>query len=293
VEKVATRLDAVEETLGMLSSGLRLSNARLNSNNIALNQVMEFLSLEEKIRHYQTQLEQGVTNIVKALRNEIINDALRTLQIELAQKQKTLNDIQKQQAIVNDIAEQVKSLERQEIVHKLLVSALSPTDGLIAEGLLGFIRTFIRKMNVIIRKIWSYRLEVQDCAIDGDDGAELDYKFPVLVGTEASVINDIKLGSTGIKEVINLAFKIVATHYLDLSEGALFLDEFASSFDPTHRVAATTAIKTIMEQMPFSQVFMISHYQDHFGAFTNAQVCVLSKDNITVPGVHNEHVEMS
>lgn len=291
IAKVATRLDIVEEALGMLSSGLKQTNSRQQASHQALNKVNELLALEAKITNYQSKLEQGVTNIVLALRNELITDALRKSQIELAQKQKTLNDIQKQQAVVDDIAAQVKSLQRDEDVHKLILNELSPTDGLIAEGLLGFIKTFIRKMNIIIRKIWSYKLEVQDCSTGDSDDTELDYKFAMIVNTER--IPDIKLGSTGIREVVDLAFKIVATHYLDLSEAPLFLDEFGSSFDAEHRIAATSAIKSILEQMPFSQLFMISHYEDHYGAFTNAQFAVLAKGNIVIPAKYNQHVEIA
>jgi ABC-type molybdenum transport system ATPase subunit/photorepair protein PhrA len=85
----------------------------------------------------------------------------------------------------------------------------------------------------------------------------------------------------------------MATHCKGLSEASLFLDEFASSFDEQHRTNAVMAIKSIMEQLPFSQLWMVSHYHSQYGALGNAEVCVLSSTNIVVPEVYNQHVEMS
>jgi hypothetical protein len=290
VAKVKTRLDSVDEELGTLSQALIRLNDKLGKQQQTLARVNEYLVLEVKIRNFQTQMETGITEMIKALRNELISDALKSLQIELAQKQKMLHDMQMQRAVVADIQEQVNKLAKDEEVHKLMVAALSPKDGLIAEGLHGFIRSFLKKMNAIIRKIWSYRLEVLDCS-SGDDSPDLDYVFPMLVDKES--VPDIKLGSTGIKEVVDLAFKIMATHCKGLSEASLFLDEFASSFDEQHRTNAVMAIKSIMEQLPFSQLWMVSHYHSQYGALGNAEVCVLSSTNIVVPEVYNQHVEMS
>jgi ABC-type molybdenum transport system ATPase subunit/photorepair protein PhrA len=70
---------------------------------------------------------------------------------------------------------------------------------------------------------------------------------------------------------------------LGLDRGPLGLDEFGTGFDEGHRDAATQVISQLMEQLNFSQLFMISHYDSCYGAFYNAQITVMDKRNITVP----------
>jgi ABC-type molybdenum transport system ATPase subunit/photorepair protein PhrA len=68
------------------------------------------------------------------------------------------------------------------------------------------------------------------------------------------------------------------------------LDEFAITLDKEHRTKATDAIKSMMDTQSFSQLFMISHYESMYGAFANAEICVLDSKNIVVPDIYNQHV---
>jgi ABC-type hemin transport system ATPase subunit len=128
--------------------------------------------------------------------------------------------------------------------------------------------------------------------MSSERGAELDYKFPLLVGTRDNIVADVSRGSSGMQEIVDLAFKVVALNRLRLDHGPLTLDEFGKTLDLEHRHAAVMAIKTLMDTKPFTQLFMISHYESHYGAFTNAEVCVLDARNIAVPKVYNTHVTM-
>lgn len=295
VANVTEKLEQVEETLGFLTGQLNKTQTQIASDQTWLAKTNEFLVNEEKVRQYTQRLQAAGDEMLISIRNEITNETLRELQIELARRQTILGDFKRQQDIVNDIAKQVAFLETQEMVARMVMNELSPTDGLIAEGLLGFIRIFVKKMNIVIRKIWTYRLEVQDCSVGDGDTAELDFKFPLLVSDEDTIVPDIKLASLGQREVVDMAFRIVATSYYGLNDAPLFLDEFASSFDKEHRVNASNAIKAILEQLSFSQLFMVSHYESGHGVFTVAETCVLCNINIATPasGEYNQHVEMS
>jgi ABC-type Mn2+/Zn2+ transport system ATPase subunit len=147
-------------------------------------------------------------------------------------------------------------------------------------------------MNALIRKIWSYPMRVLDCGVAGQAGAELDYKFPLMVNKDSNVVPDIKDASSGQQEIINLAFKVTAMMYLGLQESPLFLDEFGKTFDEAHRTQAMHVIKSLMDQKPFTQLFMVSHYESTYGAFTNSEICVLCPNNITTPveAKYNQHV---
>ena len=292
---VTQRLEYVESNLGYLTKELNKTQEAIASDQAWLAKTTEFLANEERVRQYALRMRAAADEMIVTIRNDIINDCLRELQIELAKRQGLLNDFRMQQGIVNDIAKQVAFLETQEMVARLVMNELSPTDGLIAEGLLGFIRVFTRKMNIVIRKIWTYRLEVQDCSVGDGETAELDYKFPLLVADEDNVVPDVRLASLGQREVVDMAFRIVATSYYGLNDAPLFLDEFASSFDKEHRVNASNAIKAILEQLSFSQLFMVSHYEAGHGVFTVAETCVLLGTNTTTPpqGTFNQHVEIN
>lgn len=293
VANVTERLEKVESELGMLSSQLTRAQATIQTDQGWLAKTTEFLANEERVRQYAGRLHAATEEMIVTIRNDIINDCLRELQIELARRQTLLGDFKMQQGIVNDIAKQVALLETQEMVARMVMNELSPTDGLIAEGLLGFIRIFVKKMNIVIRKIWTYRLEVQDCSVGDGETAELDFKFPLLVADEDTIVPDVKLASLGQREVVDMAFRIVATSYYGLNDAPLYLDEFGSALDAEHRVNAANAIKSILEQLSFSQLYMVSHYVEQHGVFATAERCYLSTTNALLAATYNEHVEIS
>jgi hypothetical protein len=142
-------------------------------------------------------------------------------------------------------------------------------------------------MNVIIKKIWTYPLVIQDCGISA---SELNYKFPLVVQTKSNVVPDVKDGSTAMQEIIDLVFKIVAMKCLNLSDIPLVSDELGSGFDFAHRAEIGNLFKNLMDTNSFSQLFLISHYESVYGAFTNADICVLDSNNIVLPNKYNEHV---
>ena len=292
IDKITTRLETVENQLGLLAQETRLKNQFLQTQQQDLNHVIEIGQIEKKLKDFQQASQASVLELVKATRNDFINACLKQLQIELAQKQNTLNDINMQKGIIRDIQATIDRLSHEEECLKLLVSSLSPTDGLIAEGLLGFIREFVRQMNVVIASVWTYRMEVQDCGMDGEGNTELDYKFGLLIQNEDNVAPDIGKGSTGQREIVDLAFRIVAMNYLKISENQLVLDEFASNMDPGHREASVELIKQLLYQLPFSQMFVVSHDYQQYGALTQAQICVLCARNVVAPAEYNQHVKM-
>ncbi len=253
-------------------------------------QLAEALRLQQEIMKTGARYDALTHEAVETLRRTTILQCIQQTQSALARKEETLNTLKQQQAIVENLAATIARRTKEEEALKHVVRELSPTDGLIAEGLLGFIKQFTHEMNSLIRKIWAYPLEVQPCGIANERGAELDYKFPLVVGSKDNIISDVSRGSSGMQEIIDLAWKVISLKYLGLEHGALLLDEFGKTLDLEHRTAAIMAIKTLMETKPFTQLFMISHYESHYGAFTNAQVCVLDARNIATPKVFNQHV---
>lgn len=231
-----------------------------------------------KLLEMLSQLE---LDSIKHQNNQALTTMIENLKITLGDKIKAKSDINNKHRVVQYLEDEIKSLSYKEGLLKLLLDELSPQSGMIAEGLKHFIDIFLRAMNQIIASIWSYPLVVK-LPESQEDSIDLDFKFPMQVGLNQESIEDVSLGSSGIKEVINLAFKLTAMKSLKLDHYPLFLDEFGASFDQQHRVSAINIIKTIIEEKIHSQLFLVSHYESSYGALTSTDVSLLSPE-IPVP----------
>lgn len=228
-------------------------------------------------------------------RRTSFNELIKSVQISLSHKEQNLSEIKVQKAIVNDLSNQIDVMEIDNEAYKLLVKELSPTDGLIAQGLLGFIKVFVKQMNILIKKIWAYPLEVIPCGITDNVSVELDYKFPLMVQDADNIISDVSKGSSAMREVVDLAFKVVSMKYLGLGEYPLILDEPCSAMDNEHKITSMSAITSLLETQNFTQLFLVSHDHAQYGSLTNAEVCILCTNNIVPPAntVFNKHVKFS
>ena len=125
-------------------------------------------------------------------------------------------------------------------------------------------------------------MEIVPCLPDAENGVDLDYKFSLQVNNN-DPIPDIKMASSAMSEIINLAFTIVAMKYLGLSDAPLLLDELGHSMDSTHRSSIFNVITNLIAQSEFSQIFIVSHFENCYGSITNADITVLCSKNIVLP----------
>jgi DNA repair exonuclease SbcCD ATPase subunit len=256
----------------------------------------EINTLISEIQKYADEKYSLCKEEIETTRRRIYNDVVKTTQSHLASKEHILSSFKSQKVLVNNLYLQIEELESEEIALSLLVKQLSPFDGLIAEGLFGFIREFVRQMNFFIKRVWTYLLEVKPCELEEGESIEIDYIFKLIAGNKENEVPDVSKGSTAMREIVNLSFRVTAMKYLGLLATPFYLDEFAQSFDETHRVAATGIIKTLIEQQIFSQIFVVSHYASSYEALSNADICILNNLNITVPKTNrltNAHVTMN
>lgn len=232
---------------------------------------------------------------IESTRRHIFNNTIKVLQSELANKEHILTSVKTQKTIIDSVTNTITELEAEEIALAILVKQLSPTEGLIAEGLFGFISGFVKQMNSLIKKVWTYPLVIKPCELSDDNTIDLDYKFAMSVGTDDNLVSDVNKGSKGMFEIINLAFRLVAMKYLHLQHTPLILDEFAANMDAQHKVQATNIIKSLIEQHVYPQLFIVSHSFEQYSALSNADICVLNNMNILVPKSNteiNHHITM-
>jgi hypothetical protein len=220
----------------------------------------------------------------------MLGDLIRQHQTQLANLTRRLNETQNIENIIKDLEKSLSDVESSFRINKLLATAMSPTDGVIAKQMSAFIDCLVQQMNDVIEQVYTYPLKIYPCGIDS---GELDYKFPLKAGDDQINAPDVAKGSDGQQEIVDFAFKLVAILYLGFQEYPLFLDEMGRHQDETHLTNVMNYVKMLIEANRHSQLFMISHFAVGHGGFTNADVLVLNGSNITVPLKHNEHVEIS
>ena len=216
-------------------------------------------------------------------RRNFINEVIQNLRLQLSSKERVISQTSIQKGIVDNLNKQASELEEKLEILKIAIKELSPTEGLIAKGLTGFINQFVQHMNLFINKVWLYPIEVVPITIEEDE-LDLDYKFSVKINDiPGNDIADISKGSTSVRDIIDLAFRIVSMKYLNLSNYPLYLDELGASFDKSHRDAVSRLIHSLTHSTDYSQVFIISHYSETYGSFKNTDITVLCNENIDLP----------
>lgn len=256
--------------------------------------------MKKRILFLRESLENDLNKVVTSADENIreayqkaLNQSIIALQVALGEASKQLNDMYNRRNILKNMEDTLAKLKEEASAYKLLMDCLSPNDGLIAKGLFGFIKHQVNIMNELIGRVWCYPMLIHSPKMDEDSDLELDYRYPFEVLTDANNIPDVGLGSKGQKEIIDLAFRIFAGRCLHIEEMPIWADEFGTGLDETHRKRAADAIKTIINEENYSQLFMISHYDDTYGSLLSADVCVLSGNNIKMPQKHNQHVQLS
>jgi len=222
-----------------------------------------------------------------------LDEIIRQTKLTLSQQQWQLSQIDVQKGVVQGLKDQIVDLEGQHKVLKLAMKALSPTEGLIAKGMTNFINHFLAQLNAFIAKIWLYPLELLPIKME-EDSVDLDYRFQVSVNNDPRPSPDVLKTSAGQQEIIDLAFVAVSMKYLGLHHAPIFLDEFARGFDVAHRQMAYQAIDHLIDSTDYSQVFLVSHYQDGYASLSAAEILVLCDSNIKLPShlAYNKHVEL-
>jgi len=216
--------------------------------------------------------------------NTYLNNIIRLAKDEIytiEEKLTTYNNVKEHYETLQSELETYKTeLE----VNKKIEEYLSPSKGLIGSTITNTINIVLDKMNFIINKVWEHEINILPCDVSEND---LTFRFPVMINNIKS-IPDVLKGSSSMREIIDLAFKISVMELLDMLEYPLILDEFSSTMDSTHRINSYNYIEKLSKEY-FSQIFLVSHYAEIFLRFANnTDVNVLNNDNVNYDGTFNE-----
>lgn len=287
---------AIEEEDGYVlrtHQAIRDAQAKLLEIKTKITLSREIAQLDTSIRELLTERDDSLRILMEDNCISVLDDIIRSVKLEVSQNEFKLSQIQIHEGVVNNLKQTIKDSETELEFCKIIEKTLSPSEGLIARGMSGFINSFVPQLNDFIEHIWTYPLELIPIKPEGDE-IDLDYRFKVMINaSEDNVSPEVSKTSEGMKEIIDLAFAAVSMKYLGLNDFPIFLDEFAKTFDSAHRQAAYRAIDYLIDSKDYSQVYLVSHYQEGYSGLTDAETLVLCDSNIQLPSnlVYNQHAK--
>lgn len=255
------------------------------------------LQVEDTLRNYRTlkityqSTLSAMSTFMEASKKKLLTDLdvmltaeLDMLYGQLAKLNETISDVKSKEAILKHLTASKVELEEDNEIYKMLIEHISPSSGLIADVLLGFIKTLTAQLNDLIRKVWTTPLFIMPCGMDSTD---LNYKFPLQSKDNQNGSADVSEASEGELELIDFVFMMVARHYLGYGKYPLFLDEVGRCFHETHRANLYNYIKLLLEAGLVIQVLVISHFESTYKTLTHADVNVMDPTGVLVtPGAN-------
>lgn len=223
-------------------------------------------------------------------REECLKGVVDQLSADHYAKWTQLNELEAVTKVVEHLRTDLKDLDDQQVIYDALVKALSPTTGIIADTLVGFMNEFIGEMNNVISRIWTTKLELGPCSIKRD---EFTYMFPVATEGESHPMADVSKGSTGEKDIFNFTFRLIAMQYMGLDTYPLLTDELGSSFRSDHKRRLYDYLKLLIDSGTCSQLIAISHFTDTVDELNRADVNVIDTTGLLVPPGANRVFDVS
>ena len=227
-------------------------------------------TLNESLRLSIQQLHaSNISHLTESLLATIDSD-LSKHKITLIETEKELHKYDTIQYTINKYKKTIQETQTNIKVLKIVLDELSPKNGLIAKSVSSFLNVIIDNVNNTISSIWDYKMVLK--AIDVESEA-LNYRFKVEVEDKLP-ISDISIISKGMKEAVNLSFKIVLYKLLGLDNYPLYLDELAANLDKVHSNKLIELIHRLSLSDTFSQIFLITH-KERFEFLSNMETLSL------------------
>lgn len=285
VQVLNGKLQSLDEELSVGMAEQRVLTARIDYLKTLLDKIY---SVTQRNRQIQELMHHHVTAFAKQIRHETnveIDKLLQTRQQSLASLSARYHDASSDVNMLQQYQRDLEELRRNEEDLKRTLDALSPTTGIIAQTLNSFISIFTQGLNKVISQIWTTPLSVLPCTMKDND---LDYRFPLWLGSTDKTTEDIANGSTGQKEIVDFAFVLVARSFLKLNHSPLILDEVGRTFTDAHRRSLFEFIKLLP-----SQLFIVSHFSNTHGALNLADVNVIDPTGVLVRPEYNKQFRIA
>ena len=291
--KIILRIKELELLLNQSTELVKVNKVKVGDYEQLKSHIQKLHQLKIQLETLLDKRSDTAELLIQSFKQEALNNSIQLLQLELNDKEQMISKVDIQKAIIVNIENSIKELSNKQELLKLSIKELSPTQGLIAKGLTSFFNHFVTYINDFIKQIWTYPLELIPILPDENEDIDLDYKFAVNVN-HSNVISDIAKGSSAVKEIINLAFVIVSMKFLGYKDYPLLTDELGASMDKEHRKSIHKYMHSLSESDEYSQLFVVSHFEEMHGSFNNCDITVLCQANIPLSkdSVINQHCTM-
>lgn len=282
IEAQERLIDQTDKDLSRTQERIRNYNYELKNIKLILEHFEIIVGLTSELETLLSNKEQNIEYYKDGLKIDHFNRLITIFRQEVSYLEQNISKIDLQHNLLNQFKLQIKDHEEQIYLLKQAEEAMSPSTGLIAKGLTGFINWFISRMNYFVKQVWIYPLEILPISLTTE--LDLDYKFPVEIDQRFKA-PDIKPGECNGStcEIFDLAFRIVAMECLGLSDIPLQLDEFGSSFDHKHRNTAFQVVTGLTTSTNIPQIWMVSHHEQSYSSLRNVDTIVLDSENIVLP----------
>ena len=275
-------IDVTNQELASVQERIRSLTAEIRHHEQAVQIFKLIISCITDLEGLLEQRQTRVESLKESLRVEHFNRLINLFREEIYILEQSVSKIDNQQFQLSQLKTQIAEYEEQVRLLKCAEQAMSPSSGLIAKGLMGFINWFISRMNQFVKHVWSYPLSILPISVQDD--LDLDYKFPVEIDHRFKA-PDVKVYecNNSTCEIFDLAFRIVAMECLDLKDWPLQLDEFGSTFDSKHRNVAFNVVTNLTTSTDIPQLFIVSHAEQSYGSLKNCDLTVLHPENVVLP----------
>ena len=226
-----------------------------------------FENIITEIEETNKEMSEYRNSIYKTLYNNTLNLLIGRINSVMVKYKEILTNVETIDNQIKDLNTKIENKTKSLRSIDILINVLNPNTGLIAKSIKSFLGYILDDVNSIINSVWTYPIEV---VLDLDEVTTLSYKFKVIVNNNRdNVIEDISKLSSGMQEIVNLAFRIVFIKTINSKiELPLFLDEFGKSMDMEHRINCYNLIDKLLNN--FKQIYLVSHFESMHGRFTHA-----------------------
>lgn len=282
-----TRVSRIKSEIKEITNKMYIVEQK--SNNLKAELERSKYILEQR-NNYINLIDMATKTVLEYELQEIdrVIDVLIKKDIEKLIRQRA--ELNEQFIIVDNIKRDIDSVSKkieETIVEKKVTSAIyieakTAVDNLMTSSL----DYIVGKINKTLSDIWAYdiKLDFLSSGISDDDFKGINYEFPFTIN--GVYRGDVSKGSTSMKDIINLAFKLTVMELLDLNDYPIILDEFGSSMDEVHSDKIYSNINNILDVQNTGQIFIISHISNQSGAMIKlSDINVINKTGLTLPSV--------
>ena len=213
----------------------------------------------------------------------ITNNKLREIET-------TINEQERLQIRLNDeINPSLRIINKELKKYKNVERALSPKVGMPQKYIIKLINSLITIVNEYLQDIVTYPMEL----VHIDETKALDFSLKVRFDTH--FINDVSIGSSAQKHMIDNAFTIAAYIYANYHESySLKLDEIDAFLEMAHEVKTIEFLAKVTKRFNIKQLFLVSQHQVLLTAFQNCNIfCLSDTENMSVTEDTNKHIKIN